>query len=503
MDTLQNILLAFEPINVLMVVLGTASGILLGATPGLTATMAIALLVPFSYGYPMLPATALLLGIYVGGMYGGSITAILMRIPGAPCNAATMLEGYPLTKKGMAGKAIAMSTIASTIGGLFSCVILITSISVLAEFALAFSVQEYFVLTLFGLIIIIALSGSSWVKGFISAIIGLLIGTIGLDLILPHARFTFGVEILLIGVPVVPAMIGLFAVSQAFRMLEEGGVPSHVDIEVKQQSIQFDELWGMRKTLLRSSVIGTVIGLIPAAGPTISAFLGYTETRRASKTPEKFGTGVLEGIAGSEAANNAVPPAALVPLLSFGIPGDTVTAILLGALMLHGYSPGPMLLRDNLDLLYPMFAFLIMSNISMLFMGLFGARHLAKLISMTGNRVLVAVIFMFGIAGGFVYSGQIAEAWITVIFGIIGYFFEKFGISIVPMAIMIILGPMMEVYLRQSLIWSGGDVTTLFFRPITIVLWVLIIFLTWSSIKINRRIVESSKKQLEEAGEGE
>lgn len=256
----------------------------------------------------------------------------------------------------------------------------------------------------------------------------------------------------------------------------------------------------MRKTLLRSSIIGTVIGLVPAAGPTISAFLGYTETRRASKTPEKFGTGVLEGVAGAEAANNAVPASALVPLLSFGIPGDTNTAILLGGLMLHGYAPGPMLLRESIDLLYPMYAFLIMCNITMLFIGLFGVRHLSKLIGIIGNRVLIAIIFMFGIAGGFVYSGQLTEAWVTVIFGIIGYFFEKIGISIVPMAIMVILGPMMEVYLRQSLIWSGGDVTTLFFRPITAVLWGLAILMTWSSIKINRRIMKSQKKLMEEAG---
>jgi putative tricarboxylic transport membrane protein len=275
-------------------------------------------------------------------------------------------------------------------------------------------------------------------------------------------------------------------------MLEEGATTSRPRIAYEKQAISFKDLWAVRRTLLRSSIIGTLVGIVPAAGPNIAAFLGYSEARRASSHPQEFGTGILEGVAAPEAANNAVPAGALVPLLSFGIPGDTVTAILLGGLLLHGYTPGPMMIRENVELIYPMFLFLVLANLCMLAIGLWGVRPVARLVDLAGNRLLIGAVCMFGVIGGFAYSGQLTEALITVLFGILGYYLEKVGISIVPMSITVILGPMMEVYLRQSLIASGGDIWTLFFRPIAATLWLLAAVMAWSSIRVNRRIARVS-----------
>ncbi len=482
---------AFSLLNLLMVICGTGAGIVIGAIPGLTATMAIALLVPFTFGQAILPATAFLLGIYSGGMYGGSISAILLRVPGAPCNAATALDGYPMARKGQAGKAIAMSTIASGLGGIFSVFVLMVSLSTLSKFVLMFGTEEYFVLTVFGITIVISLSGRSLVRGFLSAALGLAIGLVGLDKIMPYPRFTYGITTLLTGFPVVPSLIGLFCLSQGFRMVEEalasGGRPIAIG-NVSGQRLTGAELWSVRWTLLRSSVIGTIVGIIPAAGPNIAAFLGYAEARRASPHPQKFGTGLLEGVAAPEAANNAVPAGALLPLLSFGIPGDTVTAILMGAFLLHGYTPGPMMIRENTALLYPMFAFLLIANLAIVVIGLSMIRPISRLLSLSSNRVLAGVVCVFSVAGGFAYSGQISEALITVVFGACGYAMEKIGIPIVPMSIALILGPMLEVYFRQSLIANEGSLVPFFTHPLALALWVLAIFTGWASYRVNRRL---------------
>ncbi len=488
--------IAFAPVNILLVVLGTMAGIVLGAIPGLTATMAIALLVPFTYGYDIVPATALLLGIYCGGMYGGSISAILLRVPGAPSNAATTFDGYPMTLRGESGKAIAISTIASASGGMISTLLLILLLAFLAPMVLLFGTEEYFVLTAFGVIIVISLSGRSLIRGFISALLGIAISLVGLDPIMPYPRYTFGVTELLTGFPVVPALIGLFCLSQGFRMFEGNNTAVGTAVSLSSQRLSRSELLKIRGTILRSSLIGTLVGVIPAAGPNIAAFLGYSEARRNSKTPEKFGTGVPEGVAAPEAANNAVPAGALLPLLSFGIPGDTVTVILLGALLLHGYAPGPLMIRENTELLYPMFMFLLVANIAILVIGLSMARPISLLLGRTSPRVLLGVISVFAIVGGFAYSGQINEALITVIFGIIGYVLEKVGISIVPMSITLILGPMMEVYLRTSIIAGGGDASAIFTRPLAIGLWVLALVLAWASYRVNRRIAAAEDEAI-------
>lgn len=395
-----------------------------------------------------------------------------------------------------------MSTVASGVGGLFSVIVLMISLSTLAKFVLMFGTEEYFVLTVFGIMIVISLSGRSLTRGFLSAAIGLAIGLVGLDKIMPYPRYTYGVTALLTGFPVVPALIGLFCLSQGFRMIEDalsGRARSVATSSVTGQHLTFGELWSVRWTLLRSSVIGTIVGIIPAAGPNIAAFLGYAEARRASPHPHKFGTGLIEGVAAPEAANNAVPAGALLPLLSFGIPGDTVTAILMGAFLLHGYTPGPMMIRENTALLYPMFAFLLIANISIIVIGLSTIRPISRLVSFTSKRVLAGIVCVFSVAGGFAYSGQISDALITVLFGAMGYALEKIGISIVPMSITLILGPMMEVYFRQSLIANEGSLAPFFTRPLALALWVLALVTGWASYRVNRRIAAAEVAAMRDA----
>ena len=487
---------AFQPLNILLVVCGTTAGIVLGAVPGLTATMAIALLVPFTYGYDIVPATALLLGIYCGGMYGGAVSSILLRVPGAPSNAATTFDGYPMTMNGESGKAIAISTIASASGGLISAILLILLLSFLAPVVLLFGTEEYFVMTAFGVIIVISLSGRSLLRGFVSAGLGVAISLVGLDPLMPYPRYTFGVTELLTGFPIVPALIGLFCLSQGFRMFESGKSALGTAVSLSNQRLSRAELLRIRWTIVRSAVIGTVVGIIPAAGPNIAAFLGYSEARRTSKNPETFGTGIPEGVAAPEAANNAVPGGALLPLLSFGIPGDTVTIILLGALLLHGYAPGPLMIRENTELLYPMFLFLMIASLTILAVGLSMAKPISLLLGRSSPRVLTGVICVFAIVGGFAYSGQINEALITVIFGILGYVLEKLRIPIVPLSITLILGPMMEVYLRTSIIAGGGDASAIFTRPLAAGLWMIAILLAWASYRVTRRIAAAEEAAL-------
>ena len=495
METVELILSTLTLRAAFLTLVGTAVGILVGAIPGLTATMALALLIPFTYGQEIADATALLIGIYVGGMFGGAISAILFGIPGAPANAPTTLDGHPLARQGFARKALQMATLASAVGGLLSAFVLMFGATALSRVALAFSLPDYLALAAFGLTVVAGVSGHSLIRGLLSALLGLIVSTVGLDLLIPYPRYTFGVVNLLTGFPVVPVLIGLFAYSQMFRLILEGGREGAREKWVGDLGphLTFKDVRECARTILRSSILGTVVGIIPAAGPNIAAFLGYNEARRASRNPERFGKGTLEGVAASEAANNAVPGGALVPLLTFGIPGDTVTALLLGAFTLHGYAPGPLLTREAPELVIPLYAMFVLANVALFLMGYLGVRPAAYLVERLDRQVLVSMVALFGVFGGFASTGQLYDALVTVAFGIIGYLLERAGVSIVPMSLTVILGPMIERYLRQSLIAAHGNVSALFFRPIAGSIWVATILVTWSVVRINRRIATAER----------
>lgn len=447
-------------------------GILFGAIPGLTATLAITLLLPFTFGLPPIPALILLLSIYNGGMYGSSVTAITIRTPGAPASAVTMLDGYPLALKGKAGTAISISCIAGTIGGLFSVGVLIFLAPPLSRIALKFSPAEYFSVALFGLSTIFAVSGKSIIKGTMSGGLGLLFTTAGMDVNLPIPRFTLGIPALRAGVPLIPAVIGIFALSEAFRLIEKGEALTKITAKIDTILPTWKEFKGTLKETLRGSIIGTLIGMLPGAGATMCAFIAYGETKRASKHPERFGTGELNGVASPEAANNAVTGGAMIPMMTLGIPGDAVTAVLLTAFIIQGLQPGPLLFTEHMDMVYPIFAGLALSNLMMLVMGLALLRFTSA-ITYVKKEVLVPIVAIFGIVGAFAMSGSVYEMGVTLFFGILGYILERYGFPTIPLCLALILGPITENSLRQAMIISKGDVTIFFTRPICLIVLIL------------------------------
>ncbi len=471
---LNSIVVIFQPLNILMNIGGMLIGMCMSCIPGLTATLAISLLIPFTYGLPPVASLILLLSLYNGAMYGGSVTAITIRTPGGPSNAPTVLDGYQLALKGKAGTAISISLIAGTIGGLFSCVVMILLSLPLSRIALKFSPVEYFTLALFGLSAVFAVSGKSMLKGTMSGIFGLILGTIGMDEILPIPRFTMGVKNLEGGIPFLPAVIGLFALAEVFRLIEQGEVHTEITARIKNILPTWKEFTGTLKETLRGSVIGTWIGILPGAGATIASFMAYSETKRASKHPETFGTGDLNGVASPEAANNANNAGALIPTLTLGIPGDAVMAVLMSALIVQGLQPGPFLFRDHMDVVYPIFSAMILSNLLMLGLG-FALLPLSSNIAYIKKEILVPIIAVSGIIGSFAATGSLYEVGIAVFFGILGYVMERFGFPVAPLCLSLILGPIAENSLRQSLIMSRGNITIFFTRPISLILIIVTI----------------------------
>lgn len=459
----------FQPGNMLMVFMGVVAGVLVGALPGLTATMGVALLVPLTFGRPVLESMVMLLGIFCGAIYGGSISAILIHTPGTPAAAATVLDGYPLALQGKAGTAIRMSTVASGIGGLCGALIMTFLSPYISRIALAFSAPEYFSLAVFGLSIIISVSGKSLVKGLIAGLFGLLLSTIGLDPTSGYPRFTFGSMDLYGGPAFIPTLIGLFALSEVFINIETLLKSEQVQCKLEGMSLRWDELRQCLKTIFRSTILGTFIGAIPGAGSDIAAFVGYSEAKRNSPHPERFGTGLLEGVAAAESANNACTGGAMIPMLSLGVPGDAVTAVLLGALILQGLQPGPMLFREHLDLVYGIFAGMIMANIVMFLVGMFGARYVAQVINVD-RRILLPVIMLLSVVGSFSMRNSIFDVWLALGFGVLGYFMSKYNFPASPILLSLILGPMAESNLRRTLIMTHGDWSVFFTRPISMVM---------------------------------
>lgn len=469
---MENILAGLQelmhPAVLLALVLGVGGGIAIGSLPGLTATMGVALLLPFTYGMSPVMGLVLLTSIYIGAIYGGSISAITIKTPGTPAAAATILDGFEMAQKGEVGRALSMSTIASFTGGIISVFMLITISPVLAKISLYFSAPEYFALSIFGLSIIAGISGKSPLKGLISGFIGLFVASVGLDPVTSFPRFTFNSIQLMSGFNLIPVLIGLFAVSEAFISMEKILAKTEaIAIKVKSQLISLKELIQVAPTMIRSALIGTFIGIIPGAGADIAAFVAYNEGKRFSKQPEKYGTGILEGVAAPEAGNNGVTGGALVPLLTLGIPGDAVAAILLGALIIQGLQPGPMLFTDKAPVVYAMFLGMILANFVMLGMGLLGVRLFTK-VTLVPKNILIPIILSLCAVGSYAMQNNIMDVVIMLAFGIFGYFLQKLEIPLSPMVLAIILGPMAEINLRRSLLMFEGNLSFLWTRPIVV-----------------------------------
>jgi putative tricarboxylic transport membrane protein len=490
-----------NPTNFFFVFVGITAGIIVGALPGLTATMGCALLIPFTFGLPPVQGLLMLIGIFCGGIYGGSVSAILIRTPGTPSAAATLLDGYPLSQKGLAGKAIGMSTVASFLGGTTGAIIMTFLSPEIAKIGLKFGPPEFFALAIFGLGMIITISGRSLLKGIISGIFGLLITTIGFDPLSGAPRFTFGSENLLGGITFIPALIGLFGYAQVFRNIEKILILPVVKSRVENILPKLREIRASLKTIMKSALIGTFIGSVPGTGCDVAAFIAYGEARRASKHPEKFGTGILEGVAAPEAGNNGATGGAMIPMLTLGVPGDAVTAVLLGALTIHGLQPGPLLFRDHLDVIYPIFAGMIMAQFILLTVGLSGARIFARIINVD-RKILNPVIFFLCVVGSYAMRFSFFDVGVSLIIGVIAYFMEYYGYPVSPILLALILGPMAEQNLRRSLIISHGDPLIFVKSPISAAfLIVAILVIVTSYYRIQKAMQREAQMEAEKEGE--
>ncbi|MEA4891890.1 MAG: tripartite tricarboxylate transporter permease [Peptococcaceae bacterium] len=464
---LQAVATVFQPLNFLLVLLGVLIGTLFGAIPGLTATLAIALLSPLTFNMDPVSSMLLLLGIYAGGMYGGSITAITIRAPGAPANAAVVDDGYALTMQGKGGVAIGISNVAGVVGGLLSCLAMIFLAPLLAKFALLFGPAEYFSVTVFGLAAVFAVSGKSFLKGLFSALLGLLLATVGYDPILPFARFTFGQPALTRGLSFLPAVIGMFAFAEVIRLvLEYRGEESLERIKVQRIWPNFQELKSTFYFMIRGGILGILIGILPGAGGTIASYVAYGDVQRKTKHPELIGKGSLEAIAGPESANNAVSGGAMIPMLTLGIPGDSVTAVLLGAMMIQGIQPGPLLFKQHLDVVYPIFAGMILSNFALLLIGMLVVKPISR-IAMIKKPLLISFLMIFGVIGSFASSSSLSDVVVAIGFGVLGFFMDRYEFPIAPTVLAMILGPMLENALRQAMITSNGSLMIFITKPIS------------------------------------
>lgn len=476
---MQDILTALTNIftvgNLFGLIFGTAVGILIGALPGLSVNMGIALLFPLTFSFQGVGGILMLLGIYCGAIYGGSISAILLRTPGTPASVATTLDGYPMaTKLGQPGRALGLSTMGSTFGGIFSAICLIIFSPLLAKVALQFSKPEYFALAVFGISIITSVSSGSIIKGIMGGVIGLFIATIGIDAMSGSQRFTFDIMYLLGGISFVPILIGLFAFSQVLQSVEDCYKQKQIKNDVKLDRV-FPSLADIKRvtvTLLRSSFIGTFIGCVPGTGGDIASFVAYDQAKRWSKYKDNFGNGEPEGIISPEAANNAVSGGAMIPMLTLGIPGDGATAIMLGALMVQGMQPGPLLFKEQASSVYSIFIGLLLANA---IMGIFGfslIRIFVKVVNIP-KEILLPVIFCLTFVGAYAYNKSMTDVFVMVACGILGYFLNKTQFSMSAIVIGIILGAMAEANFRGALIMSDGSLAIFLTHPICAVFLLL------------------------------
>lgn len=482
---------------ILLIFGGSLLGVLVGVMPGLSSVMGLSIMLPFALRVGGVGSVLMMLGIYCGAIYGGSITATLLNTPGTANSAATCLDGHPMAMKGEPGRALSISTTASLTGGVLSAIALLFTAPALSKVALKFGPAEYFALGVFGLSIVTGISSHSVIKGLIGALFGLFLATIGMDSINGMSRFTFDSVYLLGGISFVPVLIGFFAFSQGLISMEEYN--KFEVIEKAKEKIRgvFPSRADMKKitpTILVSSFIGIVIGAIPGTGGDIASWLAYNEAKRWAKHPEEFGTGRPEGIAAPEAANNAVSGGALIPLLTLGIPGDAGTAIMLGALMVIGVTPGPLLFTEHADQVYLIIAGLFMANIAMAFWGYSCVRIFAK-ITKIPKHIMTPIIFIFCIVGTYALNHTVEDVFVMLIAGILGYFLLKMDFSIPPIILGMILGKTIESNFRRSLVISGGSMSIFAESPICVVLLLISVCSLFYPIIVSRLKNRKKKAQ--------
>lgn len=454
--------------NLLFCFMGTLFGTLIGVLPGIGPTTGVAILIPITFG--MNPTTAIITmaGVYYGAMFGGATTSILLNVPGESASVMTCLDGHPLAKQGRPGPALGMAAMSSFIGGTFAVVLLTFLAPTLASYAVSFGPPEYFALTLMGLTLVTSLGGDSPLKGLISGVLGLLVACIGIDAISGVTRFTFGSYYMLDGVDFIGVAVGLFALSEILENIESPmeRLVSKTKLRVRSLFPNFQDWKDSYKTVIRGSFIGFFIGVLPGAGATIASFISYAAAKRMSKHPEKFGHGAIEGVAAPESANNAAAGGAMVSLLTLGIPGSGTTAVLLGALIIHGMRPGPLLFTSNPDFVWGLIASMYIGNVMLIIQNMPMIGMWVRLLKVP-YKVLLPVIITISAVGVYVTDNNIVDVWVMFVFGIIGYLMRKLNYPPAPLVLALVLGPMVERSLRQSLTISHGDIGIFFSRPIS------------------------------------
>ncbi|ASJ72010.1 tripartite tricarboxylate transporter permease [Granulosicoccus antarcticus] len=473
----------FQIDNLLFLFLGTALGIVVGAIPGLTASMLIALTLPLTFHMDSVNAITLLIGQYVGGISGGLITAILLRMPGTPASIVTTFDGYPMAQNGQPERALALGIMASVVGGIISWIFLAGMSPTLAKFALQFGPWEYFALVMMALVMLASLTQGSLVKGLMAAALGMAFAMPGIDNSIGRARLTFDLDALLSGFGLLPVLIGAFAISQILR--ESAApiqAPKPINLPKKKLPLQMKDLKNFGPNMLRSSVIGTWIGLLPGIGANIAALVSYTTTRQLSRTPEKFGTGHEPGVVAGETANNASIGGALIPLITMGIPGSVTEAILIGALTIHSLQPGPLLFQNAPEVAYGIIAAYLLANIIMLFLMWNAVRYIAA-ISQVPRAWLLSTILVFCVVGSYAVNNNFTDVWVMIAFGIIGLGLELAKVPLGPFVIGFVLSPIAEEQLRGSLMMSDGNVAEILGRPYAMsFLMVALLTLLWPLI---------------------
>ena len=458
-----------DPLTILYVFIGTFMGLIFGCLPGLTASMGIALLIPLTFTLDAVPAIGMMLGCYVGGMAGGAIAAILLNIPGTPSAVVTCLDGHPMAENGQANKALGWAVFSSGAGSLVSWAILVVAATSLAKLCTSFSAPEYASLALFGLTIIAAVSGKNLAKGLVAGCIGLAMSFVGVDPIWGELRFTFHNVNLMSGINLLPAMIGLYSIPQILQSVAEDGAKAEArkidDYSLKSFVPPLKEFKEAKWNIVRSSLIGTVIGIIPAAGANIAAFMAYDQAKRFSKDPDSFGKGNYNGIIASEASNNGVCGGALVPLMTLGIPGDAVTSVLLGGLMIQGLTPGSLLFTEHMDVVIGIFTTLLLATIFMVFIQLFAMRLFVRVLDVPTNY-LNACLVVLSLVGSYALRNNIFDVGITIFLGFVGYVMAQAGFPTAPTVLGLVLGTMFEREVRMALRSSHGSWMIFFQRPV-------------------------------------
>jgi putative tricarboxylic transport membrane protein len=468
----QSLASFMTPESVFFALASSLVGVIIGALPGLTATMGVALMTTLTIKLPSSQALLILICTYVGAIYGGSRSAILLNIPGTPASAASCLDGYALARQGHAGRAMGIATSGSVLGTLIGMFFLALFTPVLGDVALKFGAYEFFWLAIFGVIISATLTGGDALKGWITGIAGLFIATIGQDGIHAHERFAFGNRDLAGGFSLVPALVGAFGFAELLTAIRERQAPvkiSAFDTVIPRLRDVF-QYW---RTILRSGLIGTAVGIVPGVGEDVAAWSSYAAAKRASKEKEMYGKGSVEGLMAAETGDNACVPGAVIPVLTLAIPGSAPAAVLMAAMIIHGIKPGPMIMIENPRFVYDVVAMMLFATLGILIYGLVLTKALVQVLRVP-QHVLVPIIFVLCAVGSFAIAGRMFDVYVMLVFGILGYFLRHFGYPMAPLVLGIVLGDLLEKNLRRALILSDGDLTPFFTRPISAVVAAMI-----------------------------